>query len=289
MRTSLSKPGISTPLSFPSSMLGSFRPVCSFEVAGYSGPIKTVLGVEEINKFIDEKAPRKTLEACAVTTRTCTSSSGGAGLSGRKFVIDTHSSWGVHTAVACSPKDPTKEDRFAASICRQVIRTIPVDIILMNGLPALCLYGAHLHLYFQPSEKFSIARKCRLDWTEDHHRYVCGQGAQCGRAFSCKDPTRWTGLLLTSADGRPRLCEQRLFGVAFLGDWRRERCLFMETSTLARMISTLAGVTTTSRSGVGLGTARSRSVRAVLHRIFRVPLTPGVLLPGVTLPDCLQL
>merc|ERR1711966_164445 len=45
---------------------------------------------------------------------------GDAGLTGRKIIIDTYGGWGAHGGGAFSGKDPTKVDRSAAYICRQM-------------------------------------------------------------------------------------------------------------------------------------------------------------------------
>jgi S-adenosylmethionine synthetase len=49
---------------------------------------------------------------------------GDAGLTGRKIIIDTYGGWGAHGGGAFSGKDPTKVDRSAAYICRQVAKSI---------------------------------------------------------------------------------------------------------------------------------------------------------------------
>merc|ERR1711865_413361 len=49
---------------------------------------------------------------------------GDAGLTGRKIIIDTYGGWGAHGGGAFSGKDPTKADRSAAYICRQMAKSI---------------------------------------------------------------------------------------------------------------------------------------------------------------------
>merc|ERR1712046_258404 len=49
---------------------------------------------------------------------------GDAGLTGRKIIIDTYGGWGAHGGGAFSGKDPTKVDRSAACICRQMAKSI---------------------------------------------------------------------------------------------------------------------------------------------------------------------
>merc|ERR1739848_738564 len=59
---------------------------------------------------------------------------GDAGLTGRKIIIDTYGGWGAHGGGAFSGKDPTKVDRSAAYICRQMAKSI-----VKSGLSARCL------------------------------------------------------------------------------------------------------------------------------------------------------
>merc|ERR1711898_72628 len=49
---------------------------------------------------------------------------GDAGLIGRKIIIDTYGGWGAHGGGAFSGKDPTKVDRSAAYICRQMAKSV---------------------------------------------------------------------------------------------------------------------------------------------------------------------
>merc|ERR1712232_919351 len=49
---------------------------------------------------------------------------GDAGLTGRKITIDTYGGWGAHGGGAFSGKDPTKVDRSAAYICRQMAKSV---------------------------------------------------------------------------------------------------------------------------------------------------------------------
>merc|ERR1711981_1282927 len=49
---------------------------------------------------------------------------GDAGLTGRKIIIDTYGGWGAHGGGAFSGKDPTKVDRSAAYVCRQMAKSI---------------------------------------------------------------------------------------------------------------------------------------------------------------------
>merc|ERR1719450_411992 len=117
----------------------------SKEVAGYTGPDATAPSMEEMNKLIEEKVIKKTLEEIilkngkpAITlygshTHLHINPSGkfiiggpqgGAGLTGRKIIIDTYGGWGAHGGGAFSGKDPTKVDTSAAYICRQMAKSI---------------------------------------------------------------------------------------------------------------------------------------------------------------------
>merc|ERR1711871_276122 len=115
------------------------------EVAGYTGPDATAPSMEEMNKLIEEKVIKKTLEEIklkngkpALTlfgdhTHLHINPSGkfiiggpqgDAGLTGRKIIIDTYGGWGAHGGGAFSGKDPTKVDRSAAYICRQMAKSV---------------------------------------------------------------------------------------------------------------------------------------------------------------------
>jgi len=125
------------------------------EVAGYTGPDMTAPSMEEMNKLIEEKVIKKTLEEIilkngkpAITlygshTHLHINPSGkfiiggpqgDAGLTGRKIIIDTYGGWGAHGGGAFSGKDPTKVDRSAAYICRQMAKSV-----VKSGLSARCL------------------------------------------------------------------------------------------------------------------------------------------------------
>merc|ERR1712028_92076 len=115
------------------------------EVSGYTGPDATAPSMEEMNKLIVEHVVKKTLKdiklksgAAAITlygdhTHLHINPSGkfiiggpqgDAGLTGRKIIIDTYGGWGAHGGGAFSGKDPTKVDRSAAYICRQMAKSI---------------------------------------------------------------------------------------------------------------------------------------------------------------------
>merc|ERR1711943_2780 len=59
---------------------------------------------------------------------------GDAGLTGRKIIIDSYGGWGAHGGGAFSGKDPTKVDRSAAYICRQMAKSV-----VKSGLCKRCL------------------------------------------------------------------------------------------------------------------------------------------------------
>jgi len=111
--------------------------------------------MEEMNKLIEERVIKKTLEEIklkngepALTlygehTHLHINPSGkfiiggpqgDAGLTGRKIIIDTYGGWGAHGGGAFSGKDPTKVDRSAAYICRQMAKSI-----VKSKLSARCL------------------------------------------------------------------------------------------------------------------------------------------------------
>merc|ERR1712125_278580 len=115
------------------------------ECAGYSGEEMTAPSMEDMNKQIVEEVVKKTLAEIklkngqpALTlfgdhTRLYINPSGkfiigdpqgDAGLTGRKIIIDTYGGWSAHGGGAFSGKDPTKVDRSAAYICRQMAKSI---------------------------------------------------------------------------------------------------------------------------------------------------------------------
>merc|ERR1712050_716839 len=55
-------------------------------------------------------------------------------MGGRKIIIDTYGGWGAHGGGAFSGKDPTKVDRSAAYVCRQMAKTV-----VKSGLAKRCL------------------------------------------------------------------------------------------------------------------------------------------------------
>merc|ERR1711936_758740 len=115
------------------------------EVAGYTGEDMTAPSMEEMNKLIVEEVVKKTLSEIVLKngkpaltlfgdfTHLHINPSGkfiiggpqgDAGLTGRKIIIDTYGGWGAHGGGAFSGKDPTKVDRSAAYVCRQMAKSV---------------------------------------------------------------------------------------------------------------------------------------------------------------------
>merc|ERR1712096_199819 len=127
----------------------------SKECAGYTGPEMTAPSMEEMNKAIVEDVIKETLKEITLkngqTALTLFGDhthlhinpsgkfiiggpQGDAGLTGRKIIIDTYGGWGAHGGGAFSGKDPTKVDRSAAYICRQMAKSV-----VKSGLAKRCL------------------------------------------------------------------------------------------------------------------------------------------------------
>merc|ERR1712193_385528 len=117
----------------------------SKECDGYKGAEMTAPSMDDMNKAIEKDVIRKCLEEIklkngkpALTlygdhTHLHINPSGkfiiggpqgDAGLTGRKIIIDTYGGWGAHGGGAFSGKDPTKVDRSAAYICRQMAKSV---------------------------------------------------------------------------------------------------------------------------------------------------------------------
>merc|ERR1711972_809547 len=115
------------------------------EVAGYNGPDATAPSMKEMNDLIVEKVVKRTLAEIKLKSGQPALSlfgdhthlyinpsgkfiiggpQGDAGLTGRKIIIDTYGGWGAHGGGAFSGKDPTKVDRSAAYICRQMAKSV---------------------------------------------------------------------------------------------------------------------------------------------------------------------
>merc|ERR1712172_144150 len=121
------------------------KAVRSKECAGYTGPEMTAPTMEEMNKLIVEEVVKTTLSEIKLKNGKSAISlygkhthkhlnpsgkfiiggpQGDAGLTGRKIIIDTYGGWGAHGGGAFSGKDPTKVDRSAAYICRQMAKSV---------------------------------------------------------------------------------------------------------------------------------------------------------------------
>jgi len=128
----------------------------SEEVEGYAGPDETAPPLVQMNELILEHVIIRTLESITLLDgqpatsifdrQTCNlhlnpsgrfiigGPQGDAGLTGRKIIIDTYGGWGGHGGGAFSGKDPTKVDRSAAYLCRQMAKSI-----VASGLSARAL------------------------------------------------------------------------------------------------------------------------------------------------------
>ena len=121
------------------------RATRSKEVAGYTGPDATAPSMDDMNKLIIEEVVKKTLEEIKLKNGNSALTlfgdhthmhinpsgkfiiggpQGDAGLTGRKIIIDTYGGWGAHGGGAFSGKDPTKVDRSAAYVCRQMAKSV---------------------------------------------------------------------------------------------------------------------------------------------------------------------
>jgi S-adenosylmethionine synthetase len=117
----------------------------SKECEGYKGPEMTAPTMEMMNKAIERDVIVKCLEEIKLKNGKPAVSlygdhthlhinpsgkfiiggpQGDAGLTGRKIIIDTYGGWGAHGGGAFSGKDPTKVDRSAAYICRQMAKSV---------------------------------------------------------------------------------------------------------------------------------------------------------------------
>merc|ERR1712050_616554 len=169
------------------------------EVAGYTGADETAPSMEEMNRLIVEEVIKATLSEVilkngqpALTlfgdhTHLHINPSGkfiiggpqgDAGLTGRKIIIDTYGGWGAHGGGAFSGKDPTKVDRSAAYICRQMAKSV-----VKSGLCKRALV--------QLSYAIGVAKPLSL--------FVETYGAECG-ALS---PDDITNILKIEFDCRP--------------------------------------------------------------------------------------
>merc|ERR1712226_157601 len=107
------------------------------EVAGYTGADETAPSMEEVvKKTLSEvilKNGKPAISLFGDFTHMYINPSGkfiiggpqrDAGLTGRKIIIDTYGGWGAHGGGAFSGMDPTKVDRSAAYICRQMAKSV---------------------------------------------------------------------------------------------------------------------------------------------------------------------
>merc|ERR1712025_734458 len=176
------------------------------EVAGYTGPDATAPSMEEMNKLIVEEVVKKTLQEITLKngqpaltlfgdhTHLHINPSGkfiiggpqgDAGLTGRKIIIDTYGGWGAHGGGAFSGKDPTKVDRSAAYICRQMAKSL-----VKAGLCKRCLV--------QLSYAIGVAKPLSL--------FVETYGTECGHLT----PDDITNVLKIEFDCRPGAIAQSL-------------------------------------------------------------------------------
>lgn len=151
------------------------------EVEGYNGEDATAPSMADMNALIIEKVVKRTLSeivlkngATALTlygdhTHNYINPSGkfiiggpqgDAGLTGRKIIIDTYGGWGAHGGGAFSGKDPTKVDRSAAYICRQMAKSV-----VKSKLAKRCLV--------QLSYAIGVAKPLSL--------FVETYGSECGK------------------------------------------------------------------------------------------------------------
>jgi len=121
------------------------KAVRSKECEGYKGTEMTAPTMEAMNKAIEKDVIVKCLEEIKLKNGKPAVSlygdhthlhinpsgkfiiggpQGDAGLTGRKIIIDTYGGWGAHGGGAFSGKDPTKVDRSAAYICRQMAKSV---------------------------------------------------------------------------------------------------------------------------------------------------------------------
>jgi S-adenosylmethionine synthetase len=176
------------------------------EVEGYSGEEMTAPSMEDMNKLIEEKVIQATLKEIKLKNGKAAISlygahthnyinpsgtfiiggpQGDAGLTGRKIIIDTYGGWGAHGGGAFSGKDPTKVDRSAAYICRQMAKSV-----VKSNLAKRCLV--------QLSYAIGVAKPLSL--------FVETYGSECGK-LTADDITN---ILKIEYDCRPGAIAQTL-------------------------------------------------------------------------------
>jgi len=182
------------------------KAVRSKECAGYTGPEMTAPSMEDMNKSLEKDVIRATLESIKLKNGATALSlygdhthlhlnpsgkfiiggpQGDAGLTGRKIIIDTYGGWGAHGGGAFSGKDPTKVDRSAAYICRQMAKSV-----VKGGLSKRCLV--------QLSYAIGVAKPLSL--------FVETYGTECGGLT----PDDITNVLKIEFDCRPGAIAQSL-------------------------------------------------------------------------------
>jgi len=131
------------------------------EIRGYKGPDANEVApsMEQMNELIVQHVVIRTLQDIILKNgkpalslfdrKTCHlhinpsgkfiigGPQGDAGLTGRKIIIDTYGGWGAHGGGAFSGKDPTKVDRSAAYITRQIAKSIVVSKLAKRALVQL--------------------------------------------------------------------------------------------------------------------------------------------------------
>jgi len=176
------------------------------EVEGYAGEEMTAPSMEDMNKLIEEKVIQATLKEIMLKNGKPAISlygahthnyinptgkfiiggpQGDAGLTGRKIIIDTYGGWGAHGGGAFSGKDPTKVDRSAAYICRQMAKSV-----VKSNLAKRCLV--------QLSYAIGVAKPLSL--------FVETYGSECGK-LTADDITN---ILKIEYDCRPGAIAQTL-------------------------------------------------------------------------------
>jgi len=182
------------------------KAVRSKECAGYAGEEMTAPSMEDMNESIIENVVKRTLKGIKLkngkTALTLFGDhthlyinpsgkfiiggpQGDAGLTGRKIIIDTYGGWGAHGGGAFSGKDPTKVDRSAAYICRQMAKSI-----VKSGLSKRALV--------QLSYAIGVAKPLSL--------FVETYGSACGK-LSAEDITN---IVKIEFDCRPGAIAQSL-------------------------------------------------------------------------------
>jgi len=160
------------------------------ECKGYTGDEQTAPSMADMNALITKEVVLETLKS--ITLKNGSSAltifdekkchlhinpsgkfiiggpQGDAGLTGRKIIIDTYGGWGAHGGGAFSGKDPTKVDRSAAYITRQMAKSV-----VQSGLAKRAIV--------QLSYAIGVPKPLSL--------YVDTYGSECGE-LSAEDITK---------------------------------------------------------------------------------------------------